>query len=115
MALLTHGLETIETGATGWVTILNAMIAALDPNRITSGLLSARPAASKAQRFYYATDIQVLFYDNGSAWAVAAAGLQSKTPASAGATGTMGERAVDANYLYECVATNTWIRFTRAW
>lgn len=115
MAILTHGLETIETGATGWVTILNQNISALDARRISAGLLSARPTAGTAGRYYHATDISVIFYDTGSVWAPVAAGLQSKTPAGSGATGTMGERAVDGTYLYECVATNTWIRITRAW
>jgi len=31
-------------------------------------------------------------------------------PASAGATGTSGDWAVDSNYIYVCVATNTWKR-----
>ena len=34
----------------------------------------------------------------------------SKTPASASATGTTGQIAWDANYVYVCVATNTWKR-----
>jgi hypothetical protein len=34
----------------------------------------------------------------------------STTPASAGASGTMGTIAWDANYLYVCTATNTWKR-----
>ena len=34
----------------------------------------------------------------------------AKTPASASATGTTGEIAWDANYVYVCVATNTWKR-----
>lgn len=34
----------------------------------------------------------------------------SKTPASAGATGTAGQIAWDSNYFYVCVATNTWKR-----
>jgi hypothetical protein len=34
----------------------------------------------------------------------------AKTPASAGATGTTGEIAWDANYIYVCTATNTWKR-----
>ena len=32
------------------------------------------------------------------------------TPASSTATGTKGQIAVDANYIYVCVATNTWKR-----
>jgi hypothetical protein len=34
----------------------------------------------------------------------------AKTPASASATGTAGEIAWDANYIYVCTATNTWKR-----
>lgn len=36
--------------------------------------------------------------------------ISSKTPASAGATGTQGQIAWDANYIYVCTATNTWKR-----
>ena len=34
----------------------------------------------------------------------------SSTPASASATGTLGEVRIDANYIYVCTATNTWKR-----
>lgn len=34
----------------------------------------------------------------------------TKTPASASATGTAGDWAYDSNYIYVCVATNTWKR-----
>ena len=34
----------------------------------------------------------------------------SKTPAHAGANGQAGQICWDANYLYVCVATNTWKR-----
>jgi hypothetical protein len=34
----------------------------------------------------------------------------AKTPASATATGTTGQIAWDANYIYVCTATNTWKR-----
>ena len=34
----------------------------------------------------------------------------AKTPATSGATGTTGEIAWDANYIYVCTATNTWKR-----
>lgn len=39
----------------------------------------------------------------------------SQTPASAGATGTAGTIAWDANYLYVCKATNSWGRIALAW
>lgn len=34
----------------------------------------------------------------------------ARTPASAGAAGNQGEQCWDANYLYVCIATNTWRR-----
>lgn len=34
----------------------------------------------------------------------------SKTPASAGATGTLGDICWDSSYIYVCVGTNTWKR-----
>ena len=39
---------------------------------------------------------------------------QSQTPASATATGTQGQIAWDANYIYVCTATNTWKRVALA-
>ena len=47
-----------------------------------------------------------LFQVNGDRIRVATA----KTPASASATGTTGEIAWDADYIYVCTATNTWKR-----
>ena len=37
-----------------------------------------------------------------------------KTPASASATGTKGDMCWDANYLYICIAANTWRRIAHA-
>jgi len=42
--------------------------------------------------------------------------LANSTPASASATGVKGDIKYDLNYIYLCVATNTWIRAARvAW
>lgn len=38
----------------------------------------------------------------------------SKTPASAGATGYVGEICWDSSYLYVCIASNTWRRIAHA-
>jgi len=38
--------------------------------------------------------------------------MNSKTPASSSATGEPGTICVDANFIYVCVATNTWKRAT---
>jgi hypothetical protein len=40
--------------------------------------------------------------------------ISSGTPASSTATGTKGEVKYDASYVYICIATNSWIRITRA-
>ena len=43
-------------------------------------------------------------------------GVKVAVPASAGATGVVGQWAADANYIYACIATNTWVRCaTDAW
>ena len=43
-------------------------------------------------------------------------GVKVAVPASAGATGVPGQWAADANYIYACTATNTWVRCaTDAW
>lgn len=39
----------------------------------TQGLLAARPVAGEAQRYYFATDNDTLYRDNGSAWKVVGA------------------------------------------
>jgi len=36
--------------------------------------------------------------------------IPNKTPASATAAGTQGDICWDTNYIYVCVATNTWKR-----
>jgi hypothetical protein len=38
----------------------------------------------------------------------------AKTPATAGAAGNAGEICWDADYLYVCIATNTWRRIAHA-
>lgn len=53
------------------------------------GLLSARPAASVAGRFYYATDTSFMYRDNGSTWDTLAVG------AGAMATDTLWDAAGD--------------------
>jgi hypothetical protein len=40
--------------------------------------------------------------------------ISSGTPASSTATGTKGEVKYDSSYVYICIATNSWIRITRA-
>jgi len=44
---------------------------------IQSGTFAARPAAGIANRYYWATDVQILFRDTGVAWEIVSAGIQS--------------------------------------
>lgn len=68
-------------------------------------MIVVRDAAGRAQIVApsAAADIANKGYVDGLAAWVAA-------PATATAAGTAGQRAYDANYLYVCVATNTWKR-----
>jgi len=47
--------------------------------QITSGTLAARPAASTADDYYWATDISTLFRDTGAAWEVAGSQYYKRT------------------------------------
>ncbi len=70
---LPHGLATSQLDSQ-WNAEYEANLALLDPDRITSGLLAARPAAGNARRFFYATDLNKLYYDDGAAWTEFGAG-----------------------------------------
>lgn len=45
------------------------------PSQHESGTLAARPAFGIVDRYYWATDIDILFRDTGAAWEVAAHGI----------------------------------------
>lgn len=45
---------------------------------ITSGLLAARPAAGTADSYYFATDVEMLFRDNGVVWELVSAAWQGE-------------------------------------
>jgi len=62
---------------------------------IQSGTFAARPAAGIADRYYWATDVQMMFRDTGVAWEIVSAGIQyafylmseiAKTEINAGVT-----------------------------
>ncbi len=54
---------------------LDAAMASVETyaGRFEAGLLSARPAASIRDRYWFATDVGVMFRDSGAAWAVVGA------------------------------------------
>lgn len=51
-----------------------------------SGTLAARPAAGTVGRFYYATDNNTEYYDNGTAWVVRQSAITGDVTISAGGT-----------------------------
>tara|TARA_R110001606_G_C15123348_1_gene622394 strand:- start:233 stop:529 length:297 start_codon:yes stop_codon:yes gene_type:complete len=59
--------------------------------------------------YFTIEDIQDLTTVDVTAASLALAALGT-APASATATGTLGQIVIDANYIYVCVATNTWKR-----
>jgi len=52
-----------------------------------SGLLSARPTAEFEGRYYYGTDTQIIYYDNGTTWDDAALGVEVNDLATDGIAG----------------------------
>jgi hypothetical protein len=72
---ITHVLGA-ETGPTVAISKLdtnyNVIRDYVNDREITSGLLSARPAAATAGKWYFATDTAQLFFDTGSAWTTVA-------------------------------------------
>jgi len=57
---------------------------------------------------HYTTDTGVLYIFNGTE--NVAINAYERTPSSASDTGIKGEVCYDADYLYLCVATDTWKR-----
>ncbi len=76
-----NGLLEILQGNLLWRQIVNSNFEDLDENRILVGTLGARPAFGNAGRFYYATDTNEFFHDDGAAWVLlngASAALTTK-------------------------------------
>lgn len=63
---------------------------------------SGNPPASGSGKLVNSGEI----YD----WVVGRTLEKVSAPASAGATGTVGQVAMDSDYFYACVATDTWKR-----
>ena len=69
MGLNPHGTPIIEVGALTWRQQVNDGFLLLDSGRITlRDILTNLPAAGTVDRFYFATDVQAIFYDDGTDW-----------------------------------------------
>ncbi|CAB4197617.1 Phage tail collar domain containing protein [uncultured Caudovirales phage] len=111
-----HGLPRYGgSDAANFPTAVNALADAIDesaPSVIEADVLSSRPAASLAERLYFATDIKVLFRDTGSAW-VSIQGSMTGTFASRPAAAAVGAGATyfATDVAVEYVSSGSaWIR-----
>lgn len=101
-----NNLESLEIGATAWPNILNANTVNIDEGLIRRGTLASRPAFGTANRLYYSTDTNELFYDTGSAWVlVADGGATPPLPVLLSATGVVG--ITSATYVVVPTMTHT--------
>lgn len=95
-----HNFEVQDAGASNYRLTMNVNFSGT--NYINSyngavGFLTAAPLAFVGSTYTFTTADHIVLQ-------------QSKTPASASATGTTGSLAWDSNFLYVAVATNTWKR-----
>lgn len=70
---------------------------------------ASRPSYAVEGTVWYDTDVDQLFLFDGASGDRQIA-VNAGTPASASATGTAGDVAWDADYIYVCTATDTWKR-----
>lgn len=87
---LPNGLQAIAIGQQDARAALNANFAALDQNRLRSGLYSARPAnggSGYGGQLFLATDRNVIYRDSGTAW-VAVLSSRIRSVAASGAIET---------------------------
>ena len=66
--------------------------------------------ADETMKFFPANTLALTLDASQNATFAGDVSVPTKTPASAGATGTTGTITWDANYIYVCTATNTWKR-----
>jgi hypothetical protein len=101
--------QLVVSGAADEIVLLDATLADIAANTVevtgpalaetTDGSLVRLPAGSSAGA------------GNNDDWVeVGAGGVVSTPPSSASDNGTAGEIAYDSNYIYVCVATDTWLR-----
>ncbi len=58
-----------------------ALVNYINPREIVFGLLASRPAAGTSGRYYFATDTNQFFGDNGAAWVALASAVTSGSAA----------------------------------
>jgi hypothetical protein len=91
------GYSMIYATASGWFSKdENGNIEALNSRQFLVGLLSSQPPAGTANRFYFATDTNALYFDNGSAWSIVQADML-KSVYDGNADGTVNAADVATN------------------
>ena len=79
---------------------------------LTNAQLSAVATFAPEGSIGYNSDEKTIQFDNGGATFVSVASVAT-VPANSTATGTAGQIAGDANYLYFCYSNNNWIRIAK--
>jgi hypothetical protein len=62
------GVENVAAGAIGTTQIQNAAVGVAQTSFVLEGTYSAIPAAGSPPRWYWATDQEKMYYDNGTIW-----------------------------------------------
>lgn len=105
--IVVGGDAALATTATDRFLYLNSM--AGTPTGVpTASPLGANGAMAGKTPITVDTTNGLLYYNIAGTWNPA--GAINSTPASATATGVKGTVAYDANYIYVCIATDTWVR-----
>ena len=115
---------TIGTSKNYAINAGNCLFSSVEMNTV-SPLRYGPATSSGAQILHSGTDIQFTRGDNGAYYPIVAGSGKfyshmtttqfrlsalNTAPSSASATGTTGEIRITSNYVYVCIATNTWVR-----
>jgi hypothetical protein len=90
------------TGTDTWV-LIDPLSRTNEAGELSDSLIIGKANATKANQWLQISGKLIVSHDHINI-------DTSKTPASAGATGTTGDIAWDSGYVYVCVATDTWKR-----
>jgi len=94
--------ELIDAGI-----VTSVVNAKFNPYNVTESTRGFNKNDEETYKKLNVTDLDVTDLDvNANSLTIA----QSKTPSAADAAGTQGEIAWDSNYIYVCIANNTWKR-----
>ena len=106
----TNGRSSISAANSGNVSLTNSIEIGQEAN------ITVYNGSENSVSWLFANDGNMTFPDSTAQSTAYTASFTNATPSSASDTGTKGDIQYDANYVYICVDTDTWIRCARtAW